>query len=260
MNASLLILGSGTSQGVPAIGCLCATCISFDPRDKRLRPSALIQTNGAHILIDTSSDFRQQMLQYNITRLDAILYTHHHFDHIGGFDDVRQFNFIQRKPMRCFGMKDTIAEIKTTFRYAFGDLLQEGGGVPHVEMFELDEGINEITGVPINAIKVMHGALPVFAFRVGNLAYVTDTNFIDDDALNALKGLDVIVLDALRHEKHQTHFSLTESIDIAKRIDAKKTYFTHIAHDIHHQRDSSLLPEDMSFAYDGLIVESTMDV
>lgn len=253
---TMLVLGSGTSQGVPAIGCECPTCTSTDPRDNRLRPSVLLQVSGKNIVVDTSSDFRRQMLRYHVTQLDAVLYTHHHFDHIGGFDDVRQFNFIHRGPIACYGMKQTLDEIRTTFRYAFGSLLQEGGGVPQVEMREIEEGMNPIDGIAIEAITVMHGKLPVFGFRIGSIAYVTDTNYISSEAIARLQHLDVIILDALRHEKHQTHFSLNEAIDAARAIGAKQTYFTHIAHDIHHQRDSAFLPSNMAFAHDGLEVSS----
>ena len=255
---SFLILGSGTSQGVPAIGCDCETCTSKDPRDVRLRPSILIQSKGKNIVVDTSSDFRQQMLTNNIRQLDAILFTHHHFDHIGGFDDVRQFNFIHRREMQCFASKETIHEIQTSFRYAFGNLFQEGGGVPRVVMNEIRESELMIEDIPIRAIEVMHGRLAVLAFRVGSLAYVTDTNDVSGKAIGLLQGLDALIFDALRHEKHPTHYSLQESIEAAKRIGAKQTYFTHIAHDICYARDSVKLPPGMEFAYDGLRIEGTV--
>ena len=200
MNVSLLVLGSGTSQGVPAIGCRCETCRSADPRDTRLRPSVLISTGETQLLIDTSSDFRQQMLRHGITRIDAVLFTHHHFDHIGGFDDLRQYNFLQRAPMNVYGLPDTLEEIRVTFRYAFGAAKQTGGGLPSAQLHEVAGGASFTAGgVEVLPIPVMHGVLPILGYRVGNVAYVTDTNAIPEHSYEMLQGLDVLVLDALRH-------------------------------------------------------------
>lgn len=251
----ILILGSGTSQGIPAIGCSCATCRSSDPRDARLRPSALFRIGDTRLLIDTSSDFRQQMLAHHITRIDAVLMTHAHFDHIGGFDDLRQFNFLQRRAMDVFGSEQTLAQIRSTFNYAFGETLQKGGGVPQALLYELLPNVpHTIHGVEVLPLHVMHGRLPVLGYRIGSAAYITDTNFIPAETLDLLRGLDVLVLDALRHTPHATHFSLDESMRIASRIGARKTYFTHIAHDIMHERDSRLLLDNMEFCSDGLVV------
>jgi phosphoribosyl 1,2-cyclic phosphate phosphodiesterase len=257
MRVSLLMLGSGTSQGVPAIGCRCDTCRSADPRDTRLRPSVLFSVGDISLLVDTSSDFRQQMLRGGILRLDGVLYTHHHFDHIGGFDDLRQYNFLQKSQMRLYGLDETLDELRVTFRYAFGEVLQEGGGVPNAELSRVEGGVPFVVGgVEVLPIPVMHGVLPVLGYRIGDVAYVTDTNHIPESSFPLLRDLDVLVLDALRHHAHPTHFSLEEAIATARRIGARRTYFTHIAHNIMHARDSALLPDDMEFSYDGLFITS----
>jgi phosphoribosyl 1,2-cyclic phosphate phosphodiesterase len=257
-DVELLVLGSGTSQGVPAIGCTCDTCRSDDPRDHRLRPSVYVSSGETRILVDVSSDFRQQALRHAIGRIDAVVQTHHHFDHIGGFDDLRQFNYIQDGPVHLHGMESTLAEIRTTFRYAFGHNIQEGGGVPSVRLHEIDAGVPfRVGGIDVMPLRVMHGILPILAFRFGSVAYVTDTNHIPEESIAALQGLDVLVLDALRHQPHPTHFSLEEAIGMARRIGARRTWFTHIAHSIMHARDEAMLPEGMAFAYDGLRITSS---
>lgn len=253
MNVELLVLGSGTSQGVPAIGCACETCLSEDYRDKRLRPSVLFIVDGKSFLIDISSDFRQQMLHNRIERIDAVLMTHHHFDHIGGFDDLRQYNYIQNSSMRIFGLTDTLEEMRVTFRYAFIETPPIGGGVPQVEFHDIDpHGELVIDSISILPIPVRHGSMTVLGYRFGNIAYVTDTNHIPETSLPLLKNLDILILDALRHEPHPTHFHLDQSIEIARRIGARNTFFTHIAHNILHNRDRKLLPAGMDFLYDGL--------
>ncbi len=257
MEVSLLMLGTGTSQGVPAIGCRCATCSSSDPRDNRLRPSACFMCDSVTILIDTSSDFRQQMLRHGIRHIDGVLYTHHHFDHIGGFDDLRQFNYLQQSAMRLYGLGETLDELRLTYRYAFGDALQAGGGVPSAILHRVEGGAPfTVESVPVTPIPVMHGVLPILGYRVGSIAYLTDTNYIPESSYALLENLDVLVLDALRHTDHPTHFRLEDAIETARRIGARKTYFTHIAHDMMHERDSVLLPENMEFSYDGLLITS----
>lgn len=257
MTVTLLVLGSGTSQGVPAIGCRCETCRSSDPRDSRLRPSVLLSVDGVNILIDTSSDFRQQMLRHAVTRIDAVLYTHHHFDHIGGFDDLRQFNFLQREAMKLYGLDETLEQIRVTFRYAFGGARQSGGGLPSAHMQSVRGGeLFTAAGLPVTPVPVNHGVLPILGYRIGDVAYLTDLNEIPPDSYPLLENLDVLVLDALRHHAHPTHYSLEEAIETARRIGAQRTFFTHIAHNIHHERDSVLLPDEMEFSYDGMIVTS----
>jgi phosphoribosyl 1,2-cyclic phosphate phosphodiesterase len=254
---TLLILGSGTSQGVPTIGCKCETCQSGDLRDRRLRPSALFSVGPKRILIDTSSDFRQQMLRSRIDRIDAVFYTHHHFDHIGGFDDLRQYNHLQGEAMRLHGLQETLDELRITFRYAFGSATQEGGGLPRTELIAVDADSPVLVGdIPVQPIPALHGTMPVLGYRIGDVAYITDTNHIPDTSLALLDDLDVLVLDALRHREHPTHFTLEQAVATAGQIGARKTFFTHIAHNIHHERDSALLPENMEFSYDGLLITS----
>jgi phosphoribosyl 1,2-cyclic phosphate phosphodiesterase len=255
MKTSLLVLGSGTSQGVPAIGCRCETCRSSDPRDARLRPSVLVTAGETTLLIDTSSDFRQQMLRAGILKIDAVLYTHHHFDHIGGFDDLRQYNFLQKSAMRAYGLRETLDELQLTFRYAFGGARQSGGGVPSAELHAIEGGLPfTVDAVTVTPIPVMHGVLSILGYRIGDVAYITDTNEIPAKSCALLEGLDVLVLDALRHKEHPTHFSLEEAIETARRIGARRTFFTHIAHNILHARDTALLPDTMEFSYDGLLI------
>ncbi|MCZ7555560.1 MAG: MBL fold metallo-hydrolase [Bacteroidia bacterium] len=257
MSVSLRMLGTGTSQGVPAIGCDCETCTSADDRDRRLRPSVLFSVDGINLLVDTSSDFRQQMLRHRVPAIHAVLYTHHHFDHIGGFDDLRQYNFIQSMPMPLYGMQETLDELSVTFRYAFGHAKQVGGGLPVVEKHTVD-GAQDffIAGVRVVPLPALHGRMSVLGYRIGRVAYLTDVSEIPASTLERLSGLDVLVLDALRHRAHPTHLSLQQAIGIAENIAASRTYFTHIAHNIKHERDSVLLPETMEFSYDGLLITS----
>jgi phosphoribosyl 1,2-cyclic phosphate phosphodiesterase len=249
------VLGSGTSSGVPTVGCTCTTCLSDDPQDKRLRPSLLIQSETTTVVIDTSSDFRQQMLQYHVRSLDAVVYTHHHFDHIGGFDDIRAFNFIQGRPLDIFLMDETLEELRRTFLYAFEPPRQIGGGIPLIDVHVVDEAAFTIGDLTFTPIPLCHGLLRVNGYRINNFAYCTDTNFIPDSSMSLLEGLDVLILDALRPQKHPTHFTVEEAVDVARKIGAKKTYFTHISHALRHCELAQCLPEGIAPGYDGLVVE-----
>ena len=252
------ILGSGTSSGVPVIGCQCATCRSGDTRDTRLRASMMLETNGTRILIDTSNDFRAQMLGHGVRSLDAILYTHHHFDHISGFDDIRAFNYISGKPMDCYATEPTIRYIQHVFSYAFKTVVPPGGGVPLITMHVIEPAKPfAAAGVEIMPIPLKHGTLDVMGFRLGSVAYCTDCNAIPEQSLPLFHGVDVLILDALRYKPHPTHFTLDEAIAVARRIGARRTYFTHIAHEIKHADAEPLLPESIRIAYDGFTFECT---
>lgn len=248
----ITLLGTGTSSGVPLLACDCTTCISKDSRDKRLRCSVLIESKDTTIVIDTSSDFRQQMLLYNVKKIDAVVYTHHHFDHIGGFDDIRAYNYIQQKPMPIYLNKTTYDGLKRTFTYAFEIPDQIGGGVPLIDINYINRDTININGIEIMPIPYMHGNLEVLGFRIGNFAYCTDTNFIPDDSIEKLQGLDILILDALRYQNHPTHFTVDQALECALKINAKETYFTHIAHQIKHSELEAKLPKTIYIAYDGL--------
>lgn len=249
------LLGTGTSSGVPTISCNCNTCTSDDIRDKRLRTSLLVESDTTTVIIDTSPDFRQQMLNYNIKKLDGVIFTHHHFDHIGGFDDIRAFNYTSKKFVPIYLTETTLAKLKRTFFYAFEDIEQLGGGIPLIDINIIDTEKFRIGDIIFEPIKLMHGKLEVLGFRINNFAYCTDTNFIPPESLSKLKDLDILILDALRYTKHTTHFNLEEGIETAKIIGAKKTYFTHIAHQIKFDECQPTLPETMFLSYDGLFFE-----
>lgn len=251
------VLGSGTSTGVPTVACECETCCSADPRDKRLRTSLLVQTDTSTILIDTSADFRQQMLNHNILQLDAVLYTHHHFDHIGGFDDLRPFAFRHRKPVELFAMSQTLDVLKSTYPYAFGLVESTGASVPDVHVTLIDDEPFLAGDVQVTPIPLRHGAsMRVNGYRFGSLAYCTDTNHIPKESMDLLIDLDVLIIDGLRWEPHPTHFTVDETLAVVEMLRPKRTYLTHIAHQILHDRDSKRLPDGVMFAYDGLAIES----
>ena len=248
----LKLLGTGTSTGVPTISCDCITCTSTDPRDKRLRCSALITFNNKNIIIDTGPDFRQQFLKYEIKKLNAILYTHHHFDHIGGFDDIRGINFTSRDTLPIYLNTETLKNLSRIFSYAFQDYGETGKGIPMVDVNIISDGTIEIEGIEITILPLVHGSLEVLGFRIGDIAYCTDTNSIPQSTLDLMKDLDVLILDGLRPMKHNTHFNIEEAIDQAKIINAKRTYLTHIAHQIKHSEIEKSLPSGIKLAYDGI--------
>jgi phosphoribosyl 1,2-cyclic phosphate phosphodiesterase len=250
----ITFLGTGTSHGVPMIGCECATCQSDDPRDRRLRPSILIGTDdGARLLVDAGPDLRQQALAHRVRQVDAILFTHGHADHILGLDDVRRYNSLMRRPMPLYGDRTTLGEIRRMFGYVFDPGTPRGGGLPQLEPFEVAGpfciGAQEIVPVPI-----LHGARPILGLRLGRFAYLTDCSAIPEPSWPLLADLDVLVLDALRERPHPTHFSLQEAVQAAARIAARQTYFTHMCHDLAHEPTCARLPAGMTLAYDGLQV------
>lgn len=250
----ITILGSGTSQGVPVIGCNCDVCKSTDMRDKRLRTSILIQTEQTTICVDAGPDFRQQMLRENVQHLDAIIITHHHKDHIGGLDDVRSFNFLQNISMPIYAAPVAQEEIKREYSYAFVDKSQLYPGAPTYNLIDIKDHkpivINELT---IEPIPLTHLHMLCYAFRIGNFAYVTDFNTMSDESFERLKGVEYLIIEALRHEKHYSHISLPEAIEIAQRLNVKKAWFTHVSHSMGRAVDvNKTLPQNMMLAYDGL--------
>jgi phosphoribosyl 1,2-cyclic phosphate phosphodiesterase len=265
------VLGSGTSHGVPAIGCGCAVCRSTDPRDKRTRPSILIElsdrenTDGAsaaspfaagvrYVLVDTSTDLRTQALANDVRRVDAILFTHTHADHVFGLDDVRRFNQMQKAPIACYGSSETVESLRRMFSYVFDPPPQVGGGLPRLSLFPI-AGAFTLGGVDVVPVPVFHGVLPVLGYRLGSFAYLTDCNRIPEESWPLLDGVRTIVLDALRHRPHSTHFSVAEAVDVVSRLGAERAYFTHICHDLGHAETNARLPAGVELAYDGLTLD-----
>jgi phosphoribosyl 1,2-cyclic phosphate phosphodiesterase len=246
------ILGTGTSQGVPVIGCRCETCRSKNPKDKRLRTSAYIESRGTKILIDTSIDFRQQMLSNKIDDIDAVLYTHHHVDHIFGMDDLRQYTQRHDKFINLYCNKMTLKEMKITFRYVFDKELIRHKSVPLVKFIEMKNKPFTVGSVEVIPVEVSHGNIKIFGFRIGDFAYITDGSAITHKELKKLEGLKVLVINALRIRPHPTHFNLQEAIEIAKTVKPRKTFLTHVTHDLMHDRINSALPKGIELAYDNL--------
>ncbi|MBL7856189.1 MAG: MBL fold metallo-hydrolase [Cyclobacteriaceae bacterium] len=247
-------LGTGTSQGVPVIGCPCAVCQSLDFRDKRFRTSIHIEHSKKSIVIDTGPDFRQQMLREQINRLDAVIFTHAHRDHTAGLDDVRAYNFMQQQNMPVYGTKATLDQLKMEYAYAFSK--ESYPGIPRLDLHEIDDQTFQIDGLSFIPLPVKHLNMPVLGFRLGRFSYITDANFIFDETLEKLQGTEVLVLNALQRERHISHFNLQEAITMVEKIKPKRTYFTHISHKLglHAKVDKELSP-GMMLAYDGLQLE-----
>jgi phosphoribosyl 1,2-cyclic phosphate phosphodiesterase len=237
------------------IGCDCSTCRSADPRDRRLRPSILVEAvDGTSVLVDAGPDLREQALAYGIRRVDAIVFTHGHADHILGLDDVRRFNYMQQRPMACYADPLTIADIRQAFAYAFDPVTQKGGGLPQLVTFPI-HGAFCVGGHEVIPVPLYHGARPILGLRFGAFAYLTDCNRIPDASWPMLEGLDMVVIDALRDRPHPTHFTVAEAVEASRRIAARRTYFTHMCHDLPHAATSARLPDGVELAYDGLVVE-----
>ena len=250
----ITFLGTGTSHGVPMVGCDCATCRSTDPRDTRLRPSIFVETAQARVLVDAGPDLRAQALRHGITRADAILFTHGHADHILGLDDVRRFNAVMNGPMPCYGDPQTLDDIRRTFHYVFDPATPRGGGLPALDL-RLVDGVVRVGDLQAQPVPLWHGARPILGFRFGAMAYLTDCSRLDDAAWPLLGDLDVLVLDALRLRPHPTHLSLDEAVAVASRLAPGRTFFTHMCHDLAHAATNARLPAGMALAYDGLVLD-----
>jgi phosphoribosyl 1,2-cyclic phosphate phosphodiesterase len=253
--ARVVFLGTGTSHGVPMIGCTCDTCRSSDPRDRRLRPSIHLSVErGPSVLVDTATDLRQQALTHRLARVDAVLFTHSHADHVMGFDELRRFNILQRGSIPAYADARTSEDLRRTFSYVFDPPQEKGGGLPQVEL-RLIAGTFSIGALRVQPVPLLHGRRPILGFRFGTFAYLTDCNAIPDASWPLLGDLDVLVLDALRHRPHPTHYSVSEAIAVVERLQPKRTYFTHICHDLPHEATNRSLPGGVELAYDGLTLD-----
>lgn len=247
-------LGTGTSTGVPVVGCRCRICTSDDPKNKRLRQSVKIEAAGKHFLIDTTPDLRLQLLRAPIPRLDFLLFTHSHSDHLMGLDDIRPFNFRQRQPIHAFANAQTAKAIRRAFSYIWSDS-QAGGGKPQLELHEVDGPFSH-EGVDIVPVPVDHGDWTIFGFRIGPFAYITDTNGIPESSMKLLEGIDTLALDGLRPSPpHPTHYTIGEAVEVAKKIGARVTYLIHLTHEVDHATYEAELPDGIHLAYDGLELE-----
>ena len=245
-------LGTGTSTGVPVVGCRCRVCTSDDPRNQRLRQSVSIEAGGKHFLIDTTPDLRLQLLRHPIPRLDFLLFTHSHADHVMGLDDIRPFNFRQREAIHAFASESTVKALRRAFGYIWDASSQIGGGKPQLELHEVSAPFTH-EGIDIVPLPVAHGQWTIYGFRIGAFAYITDTNGIPEESVHLLEGVDTLALDGLRPApSHPTHFTISEAVAAAQRIGARQTYIIHIAHEVDHQTVSATLPAGVELAYDGL--------
>ena len=250
----ITVLGSGTSVGVPTIGCHCAVCTSSDPRDNRLRPSILVSYEGRNVLIDTTPDFRTQALRAKIAHLDAVIFTHSHADHIMGLDDVRPFNFRQGGRIPIFAAPETMDALRRVFRYIWDEGKRESN-VPQLEQVVLDGAPFDVFGLEFQPVPILHGSQTIYGFRFGAAAYLTDHSEIPEASLAMLHGLDVLFLDALRYKPHPTHSTVDRSKKTVELLAPRRAFFTHICHDLGHERAESLLPPNVRLAYDGLEIE-----
>lgn len=247
-------LGTGTSTGVPVIGCDCPTCRSADPRDTRLRASILVRVDGVTLLVDTSPDLRAQVLTAGVRHIDAVLYTHEHADHTAGLDELRSFNEIQQQHIPVYAAPRTAAELRQRFGYAFKDLFPFYGAKPDLTLHEID-GPFVAAGVAVTPVPVLHGRMPIIGFRFGPVAYVTDVKTIPPESLALLRGLDVLIINALRHKPHFAHLNLDEATALIAELKPNRTFLTHLSHDMGRQAEmDEVLPEDVRIAYDGLTV------
>jgi phosphoribosyl 1,2-cyclic phosphate phosphodiesterase len=253
MKATLTVLGSGTSMGVPTIGCSCAVCHSSDPRDRRTRPSIMLEYEGRCVLIDTTPDFREQAIRENITRIDAIIYTHAHADHILGLDDVRPLSFRSQDKIPLYAFDATADAVESIFRYIF-DANYKYGGIARVEMKRIN-GFLDLFGARFEPVRIIHGDAEIHGFRFGSAAYLTDFSEIPPNSMDRLRDLDILFLDALRHRPHPTHSSVANSLRLVEELKPRRAFFTHISHDLPHEATNKTLPDHVRLAHDGLKLE-----
>ena len=254
----LTFLGTGTSFGVPQIGCRCPTCTSADPRDRRTRTAALIETNGKRLLIDTPPELRLQLVAAGIDHVDAVLFTHAHADHVHGIDDLRALSVRQGAKLQAYGSRATIAELAAKFPYIFDPtfVVAEGTSKPELDPHALEPGTTaSIAGVPVLPLALPHGDHEVFGYRIGPVAYLTDVKTIPDDVVTALRGLDLLVLNALLSRPHPLHLSVPEAVAAAQRVGARRTFFTHLTHENTHAALAAKLSAGIAPAYDGLVID-----
>lgn len=248
----MVFLGTGTSQGVPVIACDCVVCKSSDLKDKRLRTSVYVEYQGVKVVVDTGPDFRQQMLAQNIQKVDAVLFTHEHKDHIAGLDDIRAFNFKWEMDMPVYAERRVQDALKREFHYVFSDYKYPG--IPQLALEDIVEGTTlNVNGVEIEPLRGMHYKLPVFGFRFGDLVYLTDMNSIAEEEKQKMKGADILVVNALRKEKHVSHFNLEEALELIEELKPKRAFLTHLSHLFgKHEEEQKRLPDNVKIAYDGL--------
>lgn len=249
----ITILGSGTSTGVPVIGCDCAICKSSNQKDKRLRSSLLVENNGQSILVDTSTDLRFQALKFGVCRVDSVLYTHTHADHIFGIDELRMFNLIKKSPISCYGSDVTIERLKSFFPYIFNEVGLSGFR-PSLEPHIIREAFN-LYGISITPVEILHGSEPIYGYRFDDVAYLTDCKRVSDDSLEQLRGLELLILGVVRYKPHATHFNLEEALELVRRLKPGRTLLTHLSHSFRHETLSDDLPDGMEPAYDGMVLE-----
>ncbi len=250
----ITFLGTGTSSGVPMIACECAVCTSTNPKDNRLRSSIMVQSETTNIIVDTTPDFRYQMLRQKVKSIDAIIFTHSHKDHVAGLDDIKAFNYFSKKPINVYANEFTQVALKREFYYVFAE--EKYPGIPDIHLHTIEEDSFLIGDIIVTPIKVWHLRMPVLGFRFGNFTYITDANRIEESEQEKIKGSEVLVLNALRHEKHISHFTLQEAIDLSQALKIPQTYFTHISHQLGlHDVVSENLPNACKLGYDGLVLD-----
>ncbi|HID56565.1 TPA: MBL fold metallo-hydrolase [Candidatus Poribacteria bacterium] len=249
----ITFLGTGTSHGVPMIACDCPVCRSNDPKNKRTRTSILVSYNGRNILVDTTPELRIQTIRCDVRRVDAVLFTHHHADHLHGLDDLRRFSDIQRMRIPCYGNEKTIRRIETVFDYAI-KAKNLGGGIPRIETHVI-KGEFELFGLRICPLKLLHGRMEILGYRFEDVAYATDCSAIPTETAERMRGLKLLILDALRFRPHPTHFNISQALEVVERLKPERTLFVHMTHDVDHHTTNAMLPDGVELAYDGMVVE-----